>query len=310
MITLGIDVHDSILQAPAPRRRALLARAADGGLDHVCVGDHVSFHDGTRFDGMVSAATALASHDELDVWIAVYQLALRHPLVVARQLASLSQLGPGRIVLGVGAGGEDRSEVSNCGVDPTSRGQRIDECLEVLALLASGEPVNHAGRFFTLEQARIDPSPRPRIAVVVGGNSDAAIRRTARFAEGWLGMFVSARRYQEAVVRVREAAAAVGRTLDWFGLQVWCGLDPQPGVGRELLSEMMQRLYRLPYERFEHVAPAGSARQVAAWLLPFVAAGACHITLLPAARDCEAGLDQVVEVKERLADHLGAATVL
>jgi alkanesulfonate monooxygenase SsuD/methylene tetrahydromethanopterin reductase-like flavin-dependent oxidoreductase (luciferase family) len=154
-----------------------------------------------------------------------------------------------------------------------------------------------------------DPPPRPRIAVVVGGNSDAAIRRTARFADGWLGIFVSARRYQETAVRVREAAAAVGRTLDWFGLQVWCGLDPRPGVGRELLSEKMQRLYRLPYERFEHVAPAGSAQQVAAWLLPFVAAGASRITLLPAARDWEAGLDQVIEVKARLVDHLGAATV-
>src|ERR1700694_3769369 len=146
--------------------------------------------------------------------------------------------------------------------------------------------------------------------MVVGGNSDAAIRRTARFAEGWLGIFVSARRYQETVVRVREAAAAVGRKRDGFGLQVWCGLDPQPGVGRELLSEKMERLYRLPYDRFEHVAPAGSAQQIAAWLLPFVAAGASHITLLPAACDWEAGVDQAVEGKERLADHLGAATVL
>jgi alkanesulfonate monooxygenase SsuD/methylene tetrahydromethanopterin reductase-like flavin-dependent oxidoreductase (luciferase family) len=259
---------------------------------------------------MVSASTALASHDKLDVWIAVYQLALRHPLVVARQLASLSQVGAGRIVLGVGAGGDDRREVSNCGVDPTTRGQRLDECLEVLGMLASGEPVNHAGRFFTLDQARIDPPPRPRIAVVVGGNSDAAIHRTARFADGWLGIFLSARRYQETVGRVRDAAAVVDRKLDWFGLQVWCGLDPRRGVGRELLSEKMERLYRLPYERFEHVAPAGSAQQVAAWLLPFVAAGASHITLLPAACDWEAGVDQAIEVKERLADQFGPTTVL
>jgi alkanesulfonate monooxygenase SsuD/methylene tetrahydromethanopterin reductase-like flavin-dependent oxidoreductase (luciferase family) len=310
MIKLGIDVHDAVLEAPAERRRALLARAAAGGLDHVCVGDHVSFHDGTGFDGMVSAATALASHDQIDVWIAVYQLALRHPLVVARQLASLSQVGGGRIVLGVGAGGEDRREVSNCGIDPATRGQRLDECLEVLDLLGSGEPVNHAGRFFTLEQARIDPPPHPRIPVVVGGNSDAAIRRTATFADGWLGIFLSARRYQETVGRVREAAAAVGRKVDWFGLQVWCGLDPRRGVGRKLLSEKMQSLYRLPYERFEHFAPTGSAQEIATWLLPFVAAGARHITLLPAAYEWEAGVDQAIEVKEHLADQLGATAAL
>jgi alkanesulfonate monooxygenase SsuD/methylene tetrahydromethanopterin reductase-like flavin-dependent oxidoreductase (luciferase family) len=214
MIQLGVDVHDSILEATPQRRRALLDRAARGGLDHVCVGDHVSFHDGAGFDGMVSAAAALASNDRLDVWIAVYQLALRHPLVVARQLASLAQIAPGRITLGVGVGGEDRTEVSNCGVDPATRGRRLDECLDVLV--------------------------------------------------------------------------------------VWCGLDPEPGRGRRLLSRSLEELYNLPFERFEHVCPAGTAADVAEWLTPFVEAGAVHITVLPAARDWEAGIDQAIEVKSLL----------
>jgi alkanesulfonate monooxygenase SsuD/methylene tetrahydromethanopterin reductase-like flavin-dependent oxidoreductase (luciferase family) len=302
MITLGIDVHDSILDATPQRRRALLERAAIGGLDHVCVGDHVSFHDGAGFDGMVSATAALASHDHLKVWIAVYQLALRHPTAVARQLASLAQIGPGRITLGVGVGGEDRTEVRNCGIDPATRGQRLDECLQVLAKLAAGNAIDHSGAFFELEQARVIPPPSPSIPIVIGGNSESAVRRTARYGDGWLGIFTSARRFAEIVDRVRDAANTVDRDVKWFGLQVWCGLDPRPGIGRELLSQKMEELYHVPYERFERVAPAGNPTQIAEWLQPFIDAGAEHITLLAAAENWEAGIDQAVEVRAILAE--------
>jgi alkanesulfonate monooxygenase SsuD/methylene tetrahydromethanopterin reductase-like flavin-dependent oxidoreductase (luciferase family) len=266
----------------------------------VCVGDHVSFHDGAGFDGMVSAAAALASNDRLDVWIAVYQLALRHPLVVARQLASLAQIAPGRITLGVGVGREDRTEVSNCGVDPATRGRRLDECLDVLVKLATGDEIDHSGAFFELERARVTPPPSPAVPIVIGGSSDDSIRRTARHGTGWLGIFVSAHRFAEIVDRVRDAAMTADRTVDWFGLQVWCGLDPTPGCGRRLLSRSLEELYHLPFERFEHVCPAGTAADVADWLRPFVEAGAVHITVLPAARDWEAGIDQAIEVKSLL----------
>lgn len=254
-IRLGVDVHESVLTLGPIERRALLARVAAVGLDHVVVADHVSFHGGTGFDGMVSATAALASHDDLDVWVSVYQLALRHPLTVARQLASIAQVAPGRLTLGVGVGGEDRHEVSNCGVDPASRGRRMDESLEVLAALATGEPIDHDGAFFHLDAAAVLPAPRPRVPVLIGGSSEAAIRRTARYGDGWLGIFLSARRMAGIIEAVRGAAAAGGRHIDWFGLHVWCGVDPQPGVGRSMLAERMQGLYDLPYERFENVTP-------------------------------------------------------
>jgi alkanesulfonate monooxygenase SsuD/methylene tetrahydromethanopterin reductase-like flavin-dependent oxidoreductase (luciferase family) len=138
-LSVGTSVHDRVLSGPAAQRRALLGRIADAGIDHVIVADHVSFHGGTGFDGMVGAAAALATEDRIDVLIGVYQLALRHPMTVARQLASLNEMAPGRLTFGVGVGGEDRSEVTNCGVDPATRGRRIDESLGLLRRLASGE---------------------------------------------------------------------------------------------------------------------------------------------------------------------------
>jgi alkanesulfonate monooxygenase SsuD/methylene tetrahydromethanopterin reductase-like flavin-dependent oxidoreductase (luciferase family) len=83
-------------------------------------------------------------------------------------------------VLGAGVGGEDRSEVSNSGVDPATRGRRLDECLQVLRALASGDAVDHQGEFFELTAARIKPAPDPPVPLVIGGKGDTPLM-------GWIG---------------------------------------------------------------------------------------------------------------------------
>jgi alkanesulfonate monooxygenase SsuD/methylene tetrahydromethanopterin reductase-like flavin-dependent oxidoreductase (luciferase family) len=105
---------------------ATLARVADAGIDHLCVGDHVSFFVGAGSDGLISATALLAQQTALPVYVALYLLPLRHPVPVARQLATIAQLAPGRLTLGVGVGGEDRHEIEVCGVDPSTRGLRMD----------------------------------------------------------------------------------------------------------------------------------------------------------------------------------------
>jgi alkanesulfonate monooxygenase SsuD/methylene tetrahydromethanopterin reductase-like flavin-dependent oxidoreductase (luciferase family) len=101
---------------------AFLAQAAEAGIDHICCGDHVSFFTGTGFDGLVQATALAALHPTLPIYTGVYLLPLRHPVLVARQLADIERLAPGRLIFGVGVGGEDRHEVSICGVDPATRG--------------------------------------------------------------------------------------------------------------------------------------------------------------------------------------------
>jgi alkanesulfonate monooxygenase SsuD/methylene tetrahydromethanopterin reductase-like flavin-dependent oxidoreductase (luciferase family) len=93
------------------------------------------------------------AHPRLPVHLAVYQLAMRHPVLVARQLSSFSELAPGRLVLGVGIGGEDRHEVAICGVDPATRGRRTNESLAILRRLLAGERVTHHGGHFDLDDA-------------------------------------------------------------------------------------------------------------------------------------------------------------
>src|SRR4051794_41297400 len=105
-------------------RRAVVAGLEAAGVDHLAVGDHVSFFGGQGFDGLVHAAHLLALSDRLAVHVGVYLLALRHPVPVARQLADLAALAPGRLVLGVGIGGEDPPPDEGCGGGPPPPGAR------------------------------------------------------------------------------------------------------------------------------------------------------------------------------------------
>jgi len=301
-VTVGTSVHDQVLSVSPGERRALLGRIADAGIDHVVVADHVSFHGGTGFDGMLGAAAALATEDRLSVLIGVYQLALRHPMTVARSLASLTSLAPGRLTLGVGVGGEDRSEVTNCGVDPATRGRRIDESLGLLRRLATGEAVDHAGEFFTIDAGAVLPAQKPEVPILIGGKSEATLRRTVEHGDGWLAMFVSARKFTEFVAQIAALAQERGRPVpEQHGFEVWCGLADDASVARELVAEKMQALYKLPFDRFERLCPAGTPAQVADFLRPYVDGGARSLTLVPCSPSWQAGVDAVAEVRALLA---------
>src|SRR5690242_3823375 len=151
--------------------QATLARVAEEGIDHLCVGDHVSFFVGAGSDGLITATSMLAAQSELPVYVGLYLLPLRHPVPVARQLATIAEMAPGRLTLGVGIGGEDRHEIEVCGVDPRTRGRRMDECLQILRGLADGRPVTFDGEFFSLEDVLIAPAPSPPVPLIVGGRS-------------------------------------------------------------------------------------------------------------------------------------------
>jgi len=286
------------------RRRALLGRAEDGGLDHVFMADHVSFHTGLGMDGLIQAAIAASLAPRLNVYVGVYLLALRHPTPVARQLASLAESAPGRLILGVGVGGEDRHEIEVCGVDPGSRGKRTDESLEVLRGLLTGEPTTFHGEFFDLDDALIVPAPDPPIPIVIGGRAEAALKRAARFGDGWLGIWSSAERYATTLERIRTLAAEAGRSEPPArnGIQLWVGVDANRERARERLAKAMTAMYRIPYERFEKYSPYGTAAEIADFLAPYVAAGCSEFNLMAVAEDTEASIDAVAEIRRRLVD--------
>ena len=300
-IRAGIVLREQDLAAWAGRLRVLAAHAVAADIDHLTVGDHVSFAHGHGADGLIQAASLLSAHPSLSVQTGVYLLALRHPAIVARQLATIGLLAPGRFTLGVGVGGDDSRELELCGINPRERGARTTEALRCVRLFMEGGDVEFRGRFFDLHGA-IRPAPTPPIPILIGGRSDAALVRTGQLGEGWLALWVSPRRFGEAVDRVEAAAADAGRDdVPWqHALQLWSGFGPSRREARQQLAATMEAAYALPFERFERYVPCGPPEAVAEALLPYLAVGCRRFNFVPEATSLQQSIEAVAEVKTLL----------
>jgi probable F420-dependent oxidoreductase len=281
-------------------------RAERLGLDGVLAGDHVTFF-GYGNDALITLTAIAAVTERIELKTAVYLLPLRHPVPVALQVAQLDQLSMGRLVFGVGIGGEDRHEFESCGVDPRARGARTNESLAILRRLWREDNVSFAGRHFQLEDVTVYPKPFRPVPIFVGGRSEAAFVRAGRYGDGYTGIWLSPDRFGQAQQAVRHAASEAGRDPGEieFGMQFWTSVAETKDKARAMLGAEMEGMYRLPFERFERYTPHGTAKDVAVQIAPFVETGARHINLLPVQASPEENVERAAEVRGALLDLFG-----
>jgi probable F420-dependent oxidoreductase len=145
----------------------------------------------------------------------VVSLALRDPVLVAKQCATIDVLSEGRLLPGFGIGSPLGPEWTALGIDTRTRGQKTDEGLEIIHRLWHEESVDFAGRHYRLKGASISPRPvQPDLPMWIGGSSDAAIRRTARFGTGWQAGAETPDETGRVVSAIRKAAVDAGRMID------------------------------------------------------------------------------------------------
>jgi len=302
-LRVGINPPWGLFSEPPQGQRALLSSIADSGIDLVFLADHVSFRGGEGTDGIVALAAMSGVEPRLGLSLGVYLLALRHPVVAARQIATLAEAAPGRVTIGVGVGGEDRSEFEVCGVDPATRGRRTDAALQIVRRLLAGESVSWHDEFFDLREARILPTPEPPIPFVVGGRSKAALQRAGRLGDGWLAAWCSARRMAEGIQQVEEAAGDRQAPMpdSWsHGIQLWVGVGTDPAEGRRHVARGLNDFYKMPFEPFEPYTPAGTAADIAEFLAPYVEAGARTLHLAAVGESRSAEIETIAEVSRLL----------
>jgi len=303
-IRVGISPPWGLFDLAAGERRSMLASIADAGIDHLFVADHVSFRGGDGTDGPVALAALSGIEPRLGLSLGVLLLALRHPVVAARQIATLAEAAPGRVSVGIGVGGEDRSEFDACGVDPSTRGRRTDAALEIVRRLLDGERVSCHDEFFDLDDVAILPTPHPRVPFVVGGRSDAALLRAARLGDGWLAAWCSPRRLAEGIAQVESAALTERRIAApdcWsHAIQLWVGVGASPAEGRRHVADGMRDFYKMPFEPFEKYTPVGTAPEIAEFLLPYVQAGARTFNLAPVGSNRRSEIETIAEVRRLL----------
>ena len=303
-LKFGLATPSNLWSLDWDERRAVVGNIVESGFDHIFMADHVSFRNGSGTDGFVEVAALSQLDPRVGVMISIYLLPLRHPLPVARQLASMARIAPGRMIFGVGIGGEDRHEIEICGVDPKRRGIRANESLEIIRGLLNGDAVSFSGVEFNISDAVIRQTPQKSIPIIVGGRSDAALTRAAKYSEGWIGVWCSSERFRNAINIVDAEAEEYGRSnVDWcHGYQPWVGLDAKDSKKAfESVKRGMENFYRIPFEKFERYTPSGTPTEVAEKLAPYVEAGCKVFNLKVCSQDAEEEVELGAELVSQLA---------
>jgi len=201
---------------PPEEQLALVQRVEQLGFDSVWTGDHVSFHN-PLYESLTLLASYAPITRRIRLGTAVYLLALRSPAVAAKITATIDVLSGGRLIFGVGVGGENPKEFELCGVPHAERGARVTEGIDVVRALWRETPATFHGRFSRFEGVSIDPKPVQKLPPIwVGGRSDAALVRAGSQGDGWVSYVVQPERYARSLEKIREAAHAAGRSLTGF----------------------------------------------------------------------------------------------
>jgi probable F420-dependent oxidoreductase len=145
----------------------------------------------------------------------VVSLALRDPVLLAKQCATIDVLSEGRLLPAFGIGSPLGPEWQALDIDTKTRGKRTDESLEIIARLWREDSVDFAGKHYRLNGASIAPKPvQPDLPMWIGGSSDAAIRRTARYGTGWQGGGETLEEAGRVVAAIKKAVVDAGRSID------------------------------------------------------------------------------------------------
>lgn len=187
--------------------------------DHVLPPGEYGATFGGVYEPLVTLAHLSAVTTRIRLGTSVLVLPLRNPFVLAKQVATLQHLSDGRAVLGVGTGWSEE-EFAALGAPYRRRGRSTDEALALIRHLFTVGRGPYPAHGFGFDQGVFAPMPEQPVAVLTGGNSDAALRRAASYADLWQGLPVPPEQFGERVQRLREltgerAAVSPGLRLQW-----------------------------------------------------------------------------------------------
>jgi probable F420-dependent oxidoreductase len=283
-VAFGVSIGGSFPQGVPPASRLLdAARAAEAaGFDSIWSGDHVMMYSPiVECVSLLSAFAAVTSRVRLGS--GVYLLPLRHPANIAKMFAGIDYLSNGRLIFGVGVGGEYAKEFEAVGVPRAERGARTDEALEVIRRLWREPSVSFDGRFFRFRDVALAPPPvqRPGPPIWVGGRSDAALARTARFGDGWLAYMATAERIRAGMAKIAHFADAGGRSgADVAaGLLIFAYVGEREDARRRVVADLTAR-YNQPFDALaDRYCAFGRPADCAAAVGRFIDAGVRHLVV-------------------------------
>jgi probable F420-dependent oxidoreductase len=193
---------------------------------------------GPAIEPFTGIAFALSRTKRLKAGSGISVLPGRHPVLVAKQLASLAGLAPGRVLPVFGLQSAAPAERGLFPVPDGQRGAVFDEALVLVRKLLTSPAVTFKGRYFSVEDASVGPLPARPLDIWLGGSAPAGLRRIGRLADGWLGSLLTPPEAGQAVRVINEAAAEAGREVedDHFGISLPVAFGGLPDTLRESIA--------------------------------------------------------------------------
>lgn len=261
--------------------RELAIAVEERGFDFLFSGDHLFMHN-PNVDPLVLLAAYGAATRRLLLGTGVLLPALREPVVTAKQLASIDYLTGGRLIVGVGVGGEIEAEWRAMQVPRGQRGARTDEALGLMRAFWSDEPINFDGRFrqvhgVTGSPATATPGGPP---IWIGGRSDKALERASRF-DGWCAYSCSLRRIRRSIDAISER-----RHGDMSGYRIsyliFTYVADSHEQAREMAARVLGRRYQQDFEGLlDALCAVGCADYVSERLAAYREAGVQDFLFVP-----------------------------
>ena len=282
-----------------------VARTAERlDFDAVWVSDHLSFHP-PILEALTALAATAAATARIRLGTAVLLAPMRQPVWLAKTLAGIDLLAPGRLVLGVGIGGEHPPEWEAAGSDRRDRGRRLDEFLTILPRLLSGEAVHHEGPALRVRTPALLPPVSSLPPLVVGGRSDAALRRAVGFGDAWMAVWMSPDAIRTARGRLAELATAAGRTVPEIIMLTFVSVGNDRDAAVRDATRFFELQYALPFPAVERYTLCGPVQEVAEGFRNYAAAGVTSFVVVPASPDPVGQVESLRSVRDLLDGEIG-----
>jgi probable F420-dependent oxidoreductase len=281
-IRIGVALGDSLSGEQEPE--ALFSFIDDcerWDIDSVWVSDRIAAPRAT-LDPIVFMSYMAARMRNMKLGTSALVLPTRHPVVLAKQLATLDFLCKGRLLLVVGIGGDDSHDFAATGVRKEERGKRGDEAIALMKKLWSEENVHFGGQFYSAHELTLLPRPYQKGGppLWVGGRSKAAFRRAGRLADGWLASSVTPAEVAAGIEAIRAHAHENGRDIpdDHYGVLVPYCFAPSPDQAEQIAGPSIRRRQDIAVRDY---CALGTPEQIGKKLREYIDAGATKFVMRP-----------------------------
>ncbi|MGI9486684.1 MAG: LLM class flavin-dependent oxidoreductase [Geminicoccaceae bacterium] len=283
------------------------------GFDILTTGEHILFFR-PILDTVTVLSYAAAVTKKIKLLPSTLILPLRHPTMMAKELISIDILSKGRLIASVGIGGDYPREFEACGVPMTERGRRANEGIEIIKGYWSGERFDYDGKIFQLKDVDMLPGPFQKGGppLWVCGRSDPAMKRAAKYGDGWQPYMYTAAQLASSVDKINGFAGDIGRDLpaDFaYTTFMYVSMHDDVDEARNRAIEQLSYRFNMPFEKIvDKYCAYGPRDKVISELQSYVDAGANHLIIALVMPE-EERMDHVAKFAEEILPSLQAMSV-